>query len=113
MRRATTNVDILCSGNLVHQRHTFIVSDSNLSYRVISAEPLSGRVELTLKQTGVKEARGAQSKADIAELKEGQIVTGAVKSITQFGLFVILDGSRLVSRRILFVCANSFLSPTQ
>ncbi|KAK6941973.1 S1 domain [Dillenia turbinata] len=63
--------------------------------RVLSVEPLSKRVEVTLKSA----LGSGPSKSEINILKNlsvGDIITGKIKRIESYGLFVIIDHSNLV-----------------
>ncbi|KAK7392757.1 hypothetical protein VNO78_21204 [Psophocarpus tetragonolobus] len=63
--------------------------------RVISVEPLSNRVEVTLKTSTVPN----RPKSDIIDLSKfhvGDIITGRIKRVESFGLFIAIDNSNMV-----------------
>ncbi|PWA39554.1 RNA binding protein [Artemisia annua] len=63
--------------------------------RVLSLEPLSKRIEVSLRKTsGMKESNSDVS--DFGSLHAGEIISGRVKRIESFGLFITIDQSKLV-----------------
>lgn len=75
--------------------------------RVLSVEPLSKRVEVTLKTLSA----GQESNFEInnfSALKVGDIVSGTIKRVESFGLFITIDNTNLVG-----LCHKSELSDDQ
>ncbi|XP_061360719.1 rRNA biogenesis protein RRP5 isoform X2 [Gastrolobium bilobum] len=63
--------------------------------RVISVEPLSNRVEVTLKTSTVS----STSKSEIIDLSKfhvGDVITGTIKRVESFGLFIAIDNTNMV-----------------
>ncbi|KAJ0705044.1 putative suppressor of forked, tetratricopeptide-like helical domain superfamily [Helianthus annuus] len=62
--------------------------------RVLSLEPLSKRIEVSLRKTsGSKETKGD---GDFSSLHVGDIVSGRVKRVESYGLFITIDQSKSV-----------------
>nr|GEV70820.1 hypothetical protein [Tanacetum cinerariifolium] len=63
--------------------------------RVLSLEPLSKRIEFSLRKTsGMKESNYDVS--NFGSLSAGKIISGRVKRIESFGLFITVDQSKMV-----------------
>lgn len=63
---------------------------------MLSLEPLSKRIEVSLRKTsGTKEPKS--DFGDLSNLHVGEIISGRVKRIEWFGLFITIDQSKLVS----------------
>ncbi|GJX89752.1 rRNA biogenesis protein RRP5 [Tanacetum coccineum] len=63
--------------------------------RVLSLEPLSKRIKVSLRKTsGMKESNYDVSNFD--SLSAGEIISGRVKRIESFGLFITIDQSKMV-----------------
>lgn len=60
--------------------------------KVLSVEPLSGRVEVTLKVDS-KSSRSELS--DLGCLSVGDVVKGSIKRVVPFGLFIVIDNTNL------------------
>ncbi|KAK7848536.1 rrna biogenesis protein rrp5 [Quercus suber] len=63
--------------------------------RVLSVEPLSKRVEVTLKTLGASRARKSEIN-DLRTLHVGDIISGRIKRIESYGLFITIDNTNLV-----------------
>lgn len=61
--------------------------------KVASVEPLSKRVEITLKTPGASDAQKSQF---FKSLKVGGIVCGRIKRIEKYGLFITIDNTNMV-----------------
>lgn len=62
---------------------------------MLSVEPLSKRVEVTLKTLG----RSSSLKSEIDDLRTlriGNIMSGRIKRVESFGLFITIDDTNLV-----------------
>nr|GEY49170.1 rRNA biogenesis protein RRP5 [Tanacetum cinerariifolium] len=63
--------------------------------RVLSLEPLSKRIEVSLRKTsGTKDSNSDVS--NFGSLSAGEIISGRVKRIESFGLFITIDQSKMV-----------------
>ncbi|XP_024994090.1 rRNA biogenesis protein RRP5 isoform X6 [Cynara cardunculus var. scolymus] len=63
--------------------------------RVVSLEPLSKRIEVSLRKTsGTKVPKS--DKGGFSSLNVGEIISGRVKRIEPYGLFIAIDQSKLV-----------------
>lgn len=90
----------LLNNSIIWTCNFCVLSNGSLC-RVLSVEPLSNRVEATLK-TGNK-AETVKSIADtIVNLHVGDIVTGHIRRIESYGLFITLDKANVV-RFFLFI----------
>lgn len=70
-----------------------------LECRVLSVEPFSKRVEITLKTLNGSSAQ----KSDIEDLRAlhiGVIISGRIKRVESFGLFITIDNTNLVRNRL-------------
>ncbi|KAK1410921.1 hypothetical protein QVD17_37463 [Tagetes erecta] len=63
--------------------------------RVVSVEPLSKRIEVSLRKTSGSKDPKADVGA-ISSLSVGDVISGRVKRIESYGLFIIIDQSKLV-----------------
>ncbi|KAL5545605.1 hypothetical protein UlMin_005292 [Ulmus minor] len=62
--------------------------------RVLSVEPLSKRVEVTLKTSG---SRAQKSEVyNLSSLHVGAVISGRIKRVESFGLFIAIDNTNLV-----------------
>lgn len=66
-----------------------------LDCRVISVEHLSKRIEVTLKKSGVSNASKSEN-SDLSRLHVGEIISGRIKRVESYGLFIALDHTNLV-----------------
>lgn len=66
-----------------------------VSGRVVSLEPLSKRIEVTLRSTSGTKSQNSDI-GDFSSLNVGEIISGRVKRIESFGLFIAIDQSKLV-----------------
>lgn len=73
-----------------------------LKYRVLSVEPLSKRVEVTLKTLNSSNAPKSEMN-DLSSLHVGNIVSGRIKRVESYGLFITIDRTTLV-RNTLRIC---------
>lgn len=65
-----------------------------LKCRVLSVEPLSKRVEVTLKTLN---ANAPKSEIEnFSSVHVGDIITGRIKRVESFGLFITIDDTKLV-----------------
>lgn len=63
--------------------------------RVVSVEPLSKRVEVTLRTSSA----GSASKSDkdaLSNLTVGDVISGRVKRVEPYGLFILVDNTNMV-----------------
>ncbi|GAD91719.1 rRNA biogenesis protein RRP5, putative [Paecilomyces variotii No. 5] len=70
-------------------------TDQLVKGRVILVDPENKRVHLSLKESVLDPYYKAP--ITIRDLKPGQIVTGKVRKVEEFGAFIVVDGSRNVS----------------
>jgi rRNA biogenesis protein RRP5 len=70
-----------------------------LECRVLSVEPLSKRVEVTLKTSSASSAPKSEIN-DLRTLHVGDIISGRIKRIESYGLFITIDDSNLVSNKL-------------
>ncbi|KMZ61801.1 30S ribosomal protein S1 [Zostera marina] len=63
--------------------------------RVLSVEQLSGRVEVTLK-TGTKSQTSISEVSDFGKLRAGEIISGTIRRIESYGLFITIDQTNMV-----------------
>ena len=56
-------------------------------------EPLSKRVEVTLKTLG---ANNKSETSNLSSLHVGEIISGRIKRVESFGLFITINGTNLV-----------------
>lgn len=66
-----------------------------LTGRVLSVEHLSKRIEVTLKKSGVSNA-SKSGNSDLSRLHVGEIISGRIKRVESYGLFIALDHTNLV-----------------
>jgi rRNA biogenesis protein RRP5 len=70
-----------------------------LECRVLSVEPLSKRVEVTLKTSSASSAPKSEIN-DLRTLHVGDIISGRIKRIESYGVFITIDDSNLVSNKL-------------
>ncbi|KAF8403960.1 hypothetical protein HHK36_012067 [Tetracentron sinense] len=75
--------------------------------KVLSVEPLSKRVEVTLK-TSTASSRRKSEVADLSSLHIGDIISGMIKRVESYGLFITIDHTNIVG-----LCHVSELSDDQ
>ncbi|KAL5720281.1 hypothetical protein ACHQM5_012960 [Ranunculus cassubicifolius] len=75
--------------------------------KVLSVEPMSKRVEVTLKTEATGEA-SKFDKRDFTSLHVGEVISGRIKRIEAFGLFITIDQTNMVG-----LCHISELSDSQ
>ncbi|CAJ1967373.1 unnamed protein product [Sphenostylis stenocarpa] len=63
--------------------------------RVISVEPLSNRVEVTLKTSTVPNTSESEI-SDLSKFHVGDIISGRIKRVESFGLFISIDNTNMV-----------------
>ncbi|CAL0321523.1 unnamed protein product [Lupinus luteus] len=63
--------------------------------RVISVEPLSSRVEVTLKTTSGS-SKSKSVNIDFSKFHIGDVISGRIKRVESFGLFVAIDNTDMV-----------------
>lgn len=66
---------------------------------MLSVEPLSKRVEVTLKTSSASSAPKSEIN-DLRALHIGDIISGRIKRIESYGLFITIDDSNLVSNKL-------------
>lgn len=76
--------------------------------KVISVEPLSKRVEVTLKTASNGSARKTNANNGLSSLRVGDMVLGRIKRIEAYGLFITIDEANMVG-----LCHVSELSDDQ
>lgn len=62
-------------------------------------EPLSKRVEVSLKTLGASRARKSETN-DLRTLHMGDIISGRIKRIESYGLFITIDNTNLVRNKL-------------
>lgn len=68
-------------------------------------EPLSKRVELTLKTANGN--RASKSKiGDICKLHVGDVISGRIRRIESYGLFITIDDTNMVIMLVIFFANN-------
>eukprot|EP00268_Persea_americana_P004314 TRINITY_DN1135_c1_g1_i2.p1 TRINITY_DN1135_c1_g1~~TRINITY_DN1135_c1_g1_i2.p1 ORF type:complete len:1393 (+),score=282.83 TRINITY_DN1135_c1_g1_i2:3381-7559(+) len=63
--------------------------------KVLSVEPLSKRVELTFKTNNAKRASKSEI-GDVSKLNVGDVISGRVRRIESYGLFITIDDTNMV-----------------
>ncbi|XP_004514152.1 rRNA biogenesis protein RRP5 [Cicer arietinum] len=63
--------------------------------RVVSVEPLSNRVEVTLKTSTVSSTSKSEI-SDMGKFQVGDVISGRIKRVESFGLFVAIDNTNTV-----------------
>ncbi|KAF7804182.1 rRNA biogenesis protein RRP5 [Senna tora] len=63
--------------------------------RVLSVEPLSNRVEVTLKKSNGT-SRTKSEITDLSNLHVGDVISGRVKRVESYGLFIAIDNTNVV-----------------
>ncbi|KAL4578244.1 hypothetical protein LXL04_014364 [Taraxacum kok-saghyz] len=66
-----------------------------VSGRVVSLEPLSKRIEVSLRTTSGTKSQNLDI-GDFSSINVGEIISGRVKRVETFGLFIAIDNSKLV-----------------
>lgn len=66
-----------------------------LYYRVVSVEPLSKRVEITLRTSSAVGAPKSDKDA-LSNLTVGDVISGRIKRVEPYGLFITVDHTNLV-----------------
>ncbi|XP_074276479.1 rRNA biogenesis protein RRP5 [Silene latifolia] len=61
-----------------------------VSGKILSVEPLSKRVEVTLKVGG-----NSSLKSELSDLNVGDVIKGRIKRVESFGLFIVIDNTKL------------------
>ncbi|KAM5377966.1 hypothetical protein ACJZ2D_004712 [Fusarium nematophilum] len=74
----------------------FFQVDELVTGRVIAVDQITRHVELTLKAS-IVEGQDYKPPITFADVKEGQIVTGKVRKVEEFGAFILVDNSLNVS----------------
>lgn len=62
----------------------------------MSVEPLSNRVEVTLKTSTVSSTSKSEI-SDMGKFQVGDVISGRIKRVESFGLFVAIDNTNTVS----------------
>ena len=65
--------------------------DQLVKGRILSVDPVTRQVEMSLKSSMVD--KDYTPPITLADLKEGQVVTGQVKKVEEFGAFILVDNS--------------------
>lgn len=68
-------------------------------------EPLSNRVEVTLKTSNVSGSSKSEI-SDLGKLHVGDVISGRIKRVESFGLFIAIDNTNMVILRLLKPLAN-------
>jgi len=63
--------------------------------RVVSVEPLSNRVEVTLKTSSVSSSSKSVI-SDLGKFHVGDVISGSIKRVEAFGLFIAIDNTNVV-----------------
>lgn len=63
--------------------------------RVTSVEPLSNRVEVTLKMSTAPNIPKSEI-IDLSKFHVGDVVSGRIKRVESFGLFIAIDNTNMV-----------------
>ena len=79
--------------------------NKKLECRVLSVEPLSKRVEVTLKTLSASSAPKSELN-DLRTLHIGDIISGRIKRIESYGLFITIDDTNLVRNKLLSEVIN-------
>ncbi|KAH9602114.1 hypothetical protein KSS87_015915 [Heliosperma pusillum] len=61
-----------------------------VSGKILSVEPLSKRVEVTLKV-----GSNSSLKSELSDLNVGDVIKGRIKRVESFGLFIVIDNTKL------------------
>lgn len=95
-------VSIYCESISVNTSVLQLRFTEALHFRVVSVEPLSMRIEVTLRTTSTTKA----PKSDISNfdsLHVGDIISGRIKRVESYGLFITIDHTNIVSNCILLI----------
>lgn len=68
--------------------------NKRLDCRVLSVEHLSKRIEVTLKSSTSNGSKSENS--DLSHLHVGEIISGRIKRVESYGLFIAIDHTNLV-----------------
>lgn len=71
-------------------------------------EPLSKRVEVTLKTLGASSATKSEI-SNLSSLHVGDIISGRIKGVKSYGLFIVIDDTNLVQNGLLMKNFNYYL----
>lgn len=69
--------------------------DQIVKGRIISVDPAVGHIQMSLKSSVVD--KSYKPLINYHDLREGQIITGTVRKVEEFGAFILVDGSANVS----------------
>lgn len=81
-------------------QHCFISFTEAIHFRVISVEPLSMRIEVTLRTTSTPKASN-NGVANLSSLRVGDIISGNIRRVVAYGLFISIDQTNIVSNNLL------------
>jgi rRNA biogenesis protein RRP5 len=79
--------------------------NKKLECRVLSVEPLSKRVEVTLKTLSASSAPKSELNA-LRTLHIRDIISGRIKRIESYGLFITIEDTNLVRNKLLTEVIN-------
>ncbi|OJJ37524.1 hypothetical protein ASPWEDRAFT_50685 [Aspergillus wentii DTO 134E9] len=91
---AYVRVSDLSDSYLKEWKDSFQV-DQLVKGRVTLVDPEQGKLQLTLKESALDP--NYKTPITLRDLKPGQIVTGKVRKVEEFGAFVVIDGSANIS----------------
>lgn len=69
-------------------------------------EPLSKRVELTFKTNNAKRASKSEI-GDVSKLNVGDVISGRVRRIELYGLFITIDDTNMVTMLLTYNCFSA------
>ena len=72
--------------------------------RVVSVEPLSKRIEVTLRTLGASKSKSEIS--NLTSLHVGDVISGTVKRVESYGLFISIDNTNLVNIELYITLCN-------
>lgn len=83
-----------------------------MHFRVISVEPLSMRIEVTLRTSNTPKASN-KGIADSSSLSVGDIISGYIRGVASFGLFISIDQTNCVRNCAFLIeqLLDLFLTP--
>ncbi|CAN1306960.1 rRNA biogenesis protein RRP5 [Linum perenne] len=84
----------LCDGYVEKPETEFPVGKL-VSGRILSVEPLSKRIEVTLRTTNPSNEEKSQGK-DLSHLRVGSVVSGSIRRVESYGLFITLSNTNMV-----------------
>lgn len=64
--------------------------------RIISIEPLSGRVDMSLRRSFIKEATEDLKAQMMKDIRVGDLISGVIRRVEKFGLFILMNTNGLV-----------------